>query len=370
MAKKKIKNNSKGLNLALAIVVIVVVVIGGVLVWGALTKFTFDTNPYCLFGHEYRDGVCVKCGDAEPSEEPLLAVLDKDGNELTEAKYAMPNALIFAFRRANAVAEIPVNTVLGSVTLEAEVEPLGASEKAVTWHIEFTDAENAWAQGKDINDYLRIVVSEEDMHIATVECLQPFGAQMRIVVTSEDEPEISAYATVDFVKRLQGIEFNVAENAVVDFGTTLNLIYTPVYSDGTITGSLKITDAACKLSDELFNSVKNEVKSGQYNFRQSFDIPQLRNDDCADVEMGENTRFLQAIGNPGNGIAQWQVAFYNFVKNHTTRAHAAFEVTYDYNYQGRAGASGTASVQIMFSLSSCHVDVTDIELTPGGGIVF
>lgn len=50
----------------------------GVILAGIITDGFQDANPYCWFGHEYdENGICAKCGEEKPAEEP---VEDVEGN--------------------------------------------------------------------------------------------------------------------------------------------------------------------------------------------------------------------------------------------------------------------------------------------------
>lgn len=128
-------------------------------------------------------------------------VTDENGDELnSNAPVAMPRAMTFR----SAASLDTQEAAYDSVTLTATVKPDNATDKTVDWSVSFVNASSSWANGKTVTDYVTITPTEDGSTTATVQCLKPFGAQIKITVTSRDNENAKAECTVDFQKRVTG----------------------------------------------------------------------------------------------------------------------------------------------------------------------
>lgn len=87
--------------------------------------------------------------------------------------------------------------------LTATVNPTNATNKAVTWSIAWKNASSTWAKSKSVTDYVTVTPTSTGANTATVECLQAFGEQVIVTVTSEDNADATASCTVDYAERLE-----------------------------------------------------------------------------------------------------------------------------------------------------------------------
>ena len=124
----------------------------------------------------------------------------------------LPRAMVF--RSAGATVS-PYNTV----TVHATVKPDNATVKTVDWSVSFVNASSSWATGKTATDYVTVTPETDGSTTATISCLQPFGEQIRVTVTSRDKVTATASCTVDFAKRVDHITV-IGENNPVNL--TLN----------------------------------------------------------------------------------------------------------------------------------------------------
>lgn len=111
------------------------------------------------------------------------------------------NQLAFATSRGHGlgirkVATDPNNAQ--SVTLVATAEPAGMTDVVLTWDIAWKNASSTWASGKSVESY--VTLSASGMQ-ATLNCLQAFGEQIVVTVTSVDNPNATASCTLDYRKR-------------------------------------------------------------------------------------------------------------------------------------------------------------------------
>lgn len=90
--------------------------------------------------------------------------------------------------------------------LTATITPANATNKAVDWTIAFVNPSSAWASGKTVTDYVTVTPTSNGALTANVECLQAFGEQVRVTVTSRDNTAVKANATVDYTEKLSAVK--------------------------------------------------------------------------------------------------------------------------------------------------------------------
>lgn len=87
-------------------------------------------------------------------------------------------------------------------TLTATITPASAVDKTVDWSVSFVNPESEWASGKTVTDYVTVTPEADGALTATVECLQAFGEQVTVTVTSRDVETVSANCVCNYVKRV------------------------------------------------------------------------------------------------------------------------------------------------------------------------
>ena len=101
-----------------------------------------------------------------------------------------------------------------TLTITATVSPDNSADNTgLDWSMAFKDPSSAWATGKTLSDYMTLTPSGTDAagsKKVSVKCLKPFGEQIVITATSQDNPEITASCTADFAQRI--------ESATLKFG--------------------------------------------------------------------------------------------------------------------------------------------------------
>lgn len=145
---------------------------------------------------------CVGGSDKQPTNTiqtgtSVGQVTDDTGTVMGDAVNAMPTRM--TFRNARALTNA---SEYDSVTIQATVKPDNATNKNVTWSVAFVDPASSWATGKTVTDYVTVTPQSEGSNVATVECLQPFGEQIKITVTSQSNASAKAECTLDFAKRI------------------------------------------------------------------------------------------------------------------------------------------------------------------------
>lgn len=114
---------------------------------------------------------------------------------------------------AATIAEPTAQNVAKGNSIEVAVttNPVDASIQTVTWGVAWTSSSDSWAQGKNAMDYIQIEPSEDDTKHATITCLQPFGATITIICTSDDKDDgtISATCKAQYAKRVTGVDLTI-----------------------------------------------------------------------------------------------------------------------------------------------------------------
>lgn len=221
------------------VAIFLAVILLGIAVMAAITMGFSDWNPYGWFGEEQES-------PAPPEEETavVLPPVDDSGKEFPEEEtHELPRKMVFRSSVATG-AEAGV-----SVTLTATVKPENATNKILDWTAEFVNPTSEWASGKDINDYLQLI--ETGNATAQITCVAPFGEQVKITVTSQDNPEAKAECVVDYAKRITDLTVALHKGSVtgavvttasgseslsIPFNDTTDLYMTlePIYGVGTI----------------------------------------------------------------------------------------------------------------------------------------
>lgn len=133
----------------------------------------------------------------------------------------------------------------GTVTknVKATVTPADATDMSVTWTVKFKNANSTWAKGKKVSDYITLSATNQSYgSLCVVSCHKAFGEQIILTCTANENNEISAQATIDYVKRITGVNFSLLDSnkksvSAADFTKSDKQYYVhfaPTFSDGTI----------------------------------------------------------------------------------------------------------------------------------------
>lgn len=295
--------------------------------------------------------------------EQTATIIDDNGNNIANTTAMFPKRMIFASAAMPRVTS--ANTPIASTTLSVSVTPSNATNQKVTWNVAFVNPTSAWANGKTATNYVTVTPTDTNGLTAKVECIAAFGEQIKITVTSQDNPNATANCVLDFVKRLNSVSCNVSAGSKLAFNTTQNLTYTLNYSDGTITGTFTAKSIVLTLDNAVFTACKNAVTSSNFVFSTTSTTTGkiTQSNLSTTISMEDCTRWLNYTGgNPGQGREQWQAAFYNYVSQNPNKTHAYIDMEYDYTYQGKAAVSSSVRIPIGFTLSSIAVNVNSITL--------
>lgn len=302
--------------------------------------------------------------DETPDENGGMVIPDESagtGMKLMSAKIAPEN-----------YAEYGISPMADTAyQLTATITPENATNKAVDWTIAFVNPASAWATDKTVTDYVTVTPTADGALTATVTCVQAFGEQINVRVTSRDNPEATATLSVNYVKKIDSVDFSVQylpsgeTVTVVDFFktdvTNLKIVVSPLYGVGTI---------------DPDNFVFEDVKLGLVSdFLEKCDIYGL--DYLGPVEYSEG-RPLSLYLNSGmfRGMADFNSRFKALADFNSEFLDSVLYVlcSYSSSYNGEVYSSGTfdensSGNRLGITLESLFVPVTDISFS-SSNIVF
>lgn len=320
------------------VIILIIVAIAGLI--GQSITGTWDVREW--FGTNTEDEVPA---DDENEELPVLG---EDGEELTgEQTYAMPKAM--TFRTAASLMSSNVSTqsaAYDSITLTATVYPTQAVDKTVDWSIAWVNASSSWANGKTVTDYVTVTPSSDGSTTATVQCLQPFGEQIKITVTSRNNTNATASCTVDFAKRITNISIklgtggsnpsstntytaNAGGTITVDYLTriTNNLFsYGIEYSAYTVNDTLVPVSAERRLNSNVYNALCTKFSG----LSQTSDL-QLSMVGTQSVVV-ESAYFLTNYGASFFNVAANQQSIIDALSDLNGAAHETFHIAFEGTY--------------------------------------
>lgn len=173
----------------------------------------------------------------------------------------------------------------------ATITPSDATNQKVNWSVAFKNAGSEWANGKNISDYVTVTPTSDGSLNADVTCKAAFGEQIILTVTSRDNAEAKATATVDYRKKVIDceIKLNGSNSDVVDFslaGTSYNITATPVMSVGTLSNEQSVSING-RRNAEWYNGVHASLKLSQDN-NLSDDFDFTSNSFTTDINFAAN----------------------------------------------------------------------------------
>lgn len=160
-------------------------------------------------------------------------------------------------------------------TLTATVNPADSLKTGYSWTVAFVNPNSTWAKGKDVTQYVIVTESSSNELQATVIFKKRFNEQIKVTITCDAKPAVTASATVDCYKVLTGVTINLnsPKNSIRLYGLGENVdaqvegdflpydytvLITPQLSDGT----LEPVDTSSKIVLNMNEGGTDEVVSG------------------------------------------------------------------------------------------------------------
>lgn len=175
-----------------------------------------------------------------------------------------------------------------SAKINANVVGEGAEKLSYTWSVGFVNPSSAWANGKNVSDYVVISPDEDNQFSATITMLRRFSEQVIITLTC-DQFDVSGSVTVNCYKHVESISvsfdgptklaFNLSagQSEYIDAGVLVHGMYHVdadiVWSEGTRQDDVRIAfglgNTAPKYSfgdiDLAQAFQRNQISTGTHN---------------------------------------------------------------------------------------------------------
>ena len=253
-------------------------------------------------------------------------------------------------------------------TLTATITPTTATDKSVSWSVAWVNDSSSFASGKNVNDYVTITPTADGSATANISCLQAFGEQILITASARANSDISATATVDYVKKVSS--FNVAFNASeVKFNTTYNFTISPVYSAGTIQGELVTSNYDFTLTEGFKSAIESKMDTSYVSTLTYYSPSNFTIDESAKTFTFKYANaflcFAKSTADKTTAIKvrdDFNNAFANAAGEYS-QDHATFNLDYTCNYNGVTYCSGKAQVGLKFDASSLVIYPASIKLS-------
>ena len=159
-------------------------------------------------------GFCSKLFNKKPTTaETPSTVTDENGDILNDGEiHPMPAKMMFARAPMLAAENAAESNSVITAKIAANISPYNATNKKVDWAISFVNESSEWAMGKTVTDYVTATTANDGDLVASVSCLQPFGEQIQLTVTSRDNPEAKATCLVDYKQQFNGYDLTFTQD--------------------------------------------------------------------------------------------------------------------------------------------------------------
>lgn len=320
------RNNSNKVWTGILAVLLVLVIAGAAALVGVLSDGFKDWSKFQP--------------DEEQTQEGGAIITEGDGNgiQLKSMKIAPEN---YADYGISPMAET-------AYQLTATITPENATNKAVDWTIAFVNAESEWATGKTVTDYVTVTPTADGALTANVECLQAFGEQVRVTVTSRDNTAVKANATVDYTEKLSAVKATFG-STVLSNGMTKSFDLDASGQPAEV-WTFDYTTSVHTIADEYTTTVKISFADG-----------------VSAVESAVGVEFTWASETITSGMPSFDKTFFD--KVFVTESGAVSANAEQYNKLVTALSSGVALFEMEVSTTGTYGNKTDtytINVTSDG----
>ncbi len=232
--------------------------------------------------------------------------------------------------------------------LTATITPDNATNKAVDWTIAFVNAESEWATGKTVTDYVTVTPTSDGALTANVECLQAFGEQVRVTVTSRDNTAVKANATVDYTEKLSAVKATFGSTVLTN-GMTKSFDLDASGQPAEV-WTFDYTTSAHTIADEYTTTVKISFADG-----------------VSAVESAVGVEFTWAGETITSGMPSFDKTFFD--KVFVTESGAVSSNPTQYNKLVSALSAGVTLFEVEVSTTGTYgnkTDVYEVKVTSDG----
>lgn len=201
----ELKRHKKSDKVKWVITAVVGVVLSAAVVLGSLE----------LWGGE---GVKPSTWFTPAEEQPDAETPDDEGGMIVGEPEENGVSLMSANIAPEEYADYGISPMAESAQLlTAVITPETATDKTVDWTVEWGNPSSVWATDKTVTDYVTITPTSDGALTANVECLQEFGEQIIVTVTSRSNSSIKGTCTVDYAQKYVGTSTSIYFTSSSDY---------------------------------------------------------------------------------------------------------------------------------------------------------
>ena len=242
--------------------------------------------------------------------------------------------------------------------LTATITPANATNKAVDWTIAFVNPSSAWASGKTVTDYVTVTPTSNGALTANVECLQAFGEQVRVTVTSRDNTAVKANATVDYTEKLSAVKATFGSTVLTN-GMTKSFNLSASGQPAEV-WTFDYTTSAHTIADEYTTTVKISFADGVTAVESAVGVDFTWNSETITSGMPSfDKTFFDKVFVTASGAVSSNPAQYNKLVNALSAGVTLFEV--EVSATGEYG-NKTDTYEIKVTSDGMNIRVEGIEL--------
>ena len=305
-------------------------------------------------------------------------VTDENGNEL-DSNAVIPMAKAMTFRSAMSLDGR--NAAYDSVTVNATIAPADTQLKSFVYTAEWVNPSSEWATGKNVSDYFTVTQVTENSLQATLQCLQPFGEQIKVegTATSLDGKSASAECTIDFAKRLVDFQFMSFDGGMPIYHTMdtdsidfINLsvrdnFYVAALSGGTTSTDYEIEYSAYTVDTNVnFDFVIGAYSSAISSASSDLDMTLSAVDSSVLLPMGAQRSFISCVRVNGSSslstLQQNELIGWLYDNQDTPVFYLKFTASSDYQ-------SIEKEIPVTFSASGLAISIESVSLDQSNVII-
>ena len=246
--------SNKGLR-AIAVFLAIVLVLAAVV--GVIAYFSDWFTDWSKFQPEQQEEQLPANENGETASGAFVSEGESNGIKMMTAKIAAADYDEYGI---SPMAET-------AYQLTATITPSNAENQAVVWTVAFSNPSSSWATGKSVTNYVTVTPTAEGARTANVECKGAFSEPIVVTVACDENLEIKANCTVDYMKRItseSNFGFSRTDGPGFDkvlFGFTDSPGYPTTfefrdfkYTDGTVDPEIEVTRFEVGLTEEFLEA--------------------------------------------------------------------------------------------------------------------
>ena len=240
------RNGGSGAKITAIIALFLSLIVGAYVVLSLVFK-SWNPVRWTETKQDQTDGTNAGDGnDKEPDDNNGGDNTDKpdlpagNGNKEGSLFQVTPIASSNKLMRMNAVASEPEKDGIASqaanstYTLTASLDPFETTDQTVSWDMEWVNGSSSFASEKHVADYVQMTIPEEGSKTVTLQAKQAFGERIKVIATSNSNPDATAFCVLDYAKRVTGLTGMFGSDLIREQGSGDKVMYKCSATSGTV----------------------------------------------------------------------------------------------------------------------------------------